>query len=176
MERYNQLIINLKESILCTRSSLSKCTPMTLEQFLTFIRGIKISEIKRVRRAHGEELDLFINDEWKFMVIRCGDTFYVCYIGLKFEDWLVMTNVSKWPLSNVGALLAWFWEYHINKYGLFRGSLIVLYPILVWFLSGFIPLLIFKSELVLQSPIFVVVLSLYLGCLLYTSPSPRDRG
>lgn len=49
---------------------------MTLKQFLTFIRDMKISETKCVKRTHGEELDLFINDEWKFFVIRCGGIFY----------------------------------------------------------------------------------------------------
>ena len=165
MRLNRNILLKLRESQLYSRVPLIKCMPMTLEQVINFFSHVEFSDIKIVMRSHGEEIDLFIRDKWEYSIVRCGDIFYVCPIGLKFEDWLVLTPLSKWPFSTVGALLVWFWEYHISKYGKLKGSLIVFYPIIAWFLSGIIPVIFLKPRVLISSPLLTIILALYLGIL-----------
>jgi len=143
----------------------TKWKPMTIEQVLDFFAETEFSDIRIIRGNLGDEIDLFVNGNWAFSVIRIGNLYYVRKVGLRGEEWMAYATATGWAMPAVFITASWFWKYHIKKYGLFKTILLVFIPIIAWWMSGIISVMLFAPRIA-ENTYLMLIFSLYLGSLL----------
>lgn len=139
-------------------------TPATLEQLLKFFENIEFSELQTVKATFGDEIHLFIEDVWAYSVIRHGEIFYIKKVGLPYEEWLAYVSVRSYPIIFAPwAIVINIWKYWVKRYGLVRALAQIIIPIIIWWISGIIPTMIFKPSLLTSNYALAFLLPLVIG-------------
>ena len=138
--------------------------PMTLEQLIVFLSDMEFDKMETVKSTFGDELHLFIEDVWVYSVIRHKDVFFIKKVALPYEEWIAyITTMTVFPIFAPWAIVIRIWAYWVKKYGLKRFLAQQAVPIIAWWLSGFLPIVFIRPDLLSTNPIVAYAVPLILG-------------
>lgn len=141
--------------------------PFTIEQLEFFLKDIDFSEYHTVKATFGDEIHLFIEDIWAYSVIRYQELFYIRKVELPYEEWIAYVSTRSFPIIFAPwAIIINIWRYWVRKYGLARAIMQQIATILAWWISGLVPVIIFRPNLIRTNPLISVLLPLVIGVIM----------
>jgi len=144
-------------------TSSKEWVPFTLDELIEKIGDREYDEIRELSGSMGTELDFFRGETWLFTVIKYGNMYYVRKVNLPYEKYMTYITALRFPIATGIILAGWFWKYSFQKYGKLRALGIIFVPVFVWWLSGFLPILILSPSRIVNEIYLMALLTLYMG-------------
>lgn len=163
MKLTKELLLKLKRFPFWRKIRDKNWIPMTADQIVEFFKDTEFKEIKYVKATFGDELHLFQNGTWAYVIVRLNDIFYIRRVNLPYEEWIAYTTTINFSLIAPWLIVINVWKYWIKKYGWPKFIAQLATPIIAWWLSGVIPVLIFHPTLIEENIILALWLPLMIG-------------
>ena len=116
MKLTKELLLRLKRFPFWKKIRGKNWIPMTADQVIEFFKDTEFKEIKYVKATFGDELHLFQNGIWAYVIVRLDDIFYIRRVNLPYEEWIAYTTTINFPLIAPWLIVVSVWKYWIKKY------------------------------------------------------------